>query len=520
LSEWDEIRAIAEALYDLLYDKLLCKPISKDSRGRCNPIVLHHFFNQIARMAVELGVEDPIHEIDWEAVIDPNLTREENLRHIQQMLSAMATKRSASLEEMEAEAAAYIDMEISYIERELEEREKELTPEQREELLRRLRELRAEREEMLRRARRRAEAERPARVRKVRAEKPREAERFEKAEKEAEKALPPPEKPKPIEEKRFAFEVVLRRKVPRVYRLDWSGESLEARVSFHRDSEAALLRVLKELGAEVRRVVEARPPLKVAYVDFSKASVPGVEAPKVVPPSKWESLVGEVVSKVRDWITLYVPRSKQPAVEAELERSLKEVERDVQAFLEKGDVAEAKRILDDVLTHMARVIASISSRAREHPEISARLGPPLKVVPPTRRAPEEVERLGTERLGLPPEVSKWARWLAKIERALMTPVYHVPPGVPYEPVLRPSVPEHPNPLISTFPPVVLAKDNEVWLGTTAVGGLAKICERHKVEFRARPNIPRAELLALIDKLYSVASPSEREWLDALRARLE
>ena len=61
---WDIANEIAESLYNYLY----CKPISKDRRGRCNPVVVWNFITQAVRLALEHGIEDPRHEIDWESI--------------------------------------------------------------------------------------------------------------------------------------------------------------------------------------------------------------------------------------------------------------------------------------------------------------------------------------------------------------------------------------------------------------------------------------------------------------------
>lgn len=82
----------------------------------------------------------------------------------------------------------------------------------------------------------------------------------------------------PLEELRRRFEVYVRSRVPRAYRFDW--RDLRARVSYHRDAEPDLMRVIGELGGVVVEVKPLRPPMKVVDVDFSKAKPP----PAIFPP--------------------------------------------------------------------------------------------------------------------------------------------------------------------------------------------------------------------------------------------
>jgi len=96
---------------------------------------------------------------------------------------------------------------------------------------------------------------------------------------------PPPRPPTPpirarelpLAEARFRIERYIRERVARVYRVDW--RDLRARISYHRDVEEDLRRVVGELEGRVERVVEARPPLKVMDVDFSEAIAPAVYIP-------------------------------------------------------------------------------------------------------------------------------------------------------------------------------------------------------------------------------------------------
>jgi hypothetical protein len=82
----------------------------------------------------------------------------------------------------------------------------------------------------------------------------------------------------PPEELRRRIEEYVKSRVPRAYRFDW--RDLRARVSYHRDAESDLMRVIRELGGVVVEVKPLRPPMKVVDVDFSKAMPP----PAIFPP--------------------------------------------------------------------------------------------------------------------------------------------------------------------------------------------------------------------------------------------
>ena len=164
---WDIANEIAESLYRYLY----CKPVSKDRRGRCNPVVIWNFITQAVRLALDHGIEDPKHEIDWRAVIDPFISRGENLAKLDEYFATLG-KEKLPLDELDAVAASYIEMERDWIERVLAEEEGRMTPEEREEFLKRLEELKGERERLLGKAKRVAKREISEVVRRKRAEKP------------------------------------------------------------------------------------------------------------------------------------------------------------------------------------------------------------------------------------------------------------------------------------------------------------------------------------------------------------
>jgi hypothetical protein len=268
--DWRTVREIAHRVFESRWPEFKCKPVSKDRLGRCCAVAFWNFIAQIVREAFERGVEDVESTVDsLMDEVDPELSRGENYARLAATL-AMLGREPLPPSDIEAKYATYIDMEIDYIERTLREEEEALTPEQREELLRRLEELRVERERLLGKAKRRAEEEAPRRVEEKRVEKPERAEEYRREVERESEALPE----LPVEEVRHRIWSHIKARVPRAYRADW--RDLRARISYHRDAEEELRRTVEELGGRVERVVEARPPLRVMEVDFSKARIPVV----------------------------------------------------------------------------------------------------------------------------------------------------------------------------------------------------------------------------------------------------
>jgi hypothetical protein len=268
--DWRTVREITHRIFESRWPEFKCTPVSKDRLGRCCAVAFWNFIAQLVREAIERGVEDVESTVDdLMDEVDPELSRGENYAKLASAL-AMLGKERLPPSDIEAKYATYIDMEIDYIERTLRDEEAPLTPEQREELLKRLEELRVERERLLGRAKKRAEEEAPRRVERKRAERPERAEEYKReVEKEVE-VLPE----LPVEEVRHRIWYQIKARVPRAYRADW--RDLRARISYHRDAEEELRRVVEELGGRIERVVEARPPLRVMEVDFSRARVPAV----------------------------------------------------------------------------------------------------------------------------------------------------------------------------------------------------------------------------------------------------
>jgi len=256
----------------------------------------------------------------------------------------------------------------------------------------------------------------------------REAERLREAVKERMKEIGyDPEAPREVVEKRRRFEDYIKSKVPGVYRFDWTGTTLRCRVSYYVKVEKELLDVLKELGAVVERVAEAGP-LRVAYVDFSKAKLPPVVPEEV--ERRWRAMVEHAKRFTEELIKLYVTKpEKALGVRMALERALRDVESDVKEFLRVGKPELAEEEFRRVLEEVAKTVVSIAPKAKEHPEVQ-RLLPELKKPPappalppalplPTELLPPELWTAAMKPPGLGREAWKWARFLAKLERLTM-----------------------------------------------------------------------------------------------------
>jgi hypothetical protein len=357
----------------------------------------------------------------------------------------------------------------------------------------------------------------------------------------------PPALPRTVEEARpmqRALEDFLASRVrpPRpeitkpIVRVDWHDGTygwLGARISYHREAEGQLLKALEEAGCRVERVVEAKSPLKIAYVDCRGARVTAVAPPpappKPAPPpfdpeARWRELVERARQVVEEWVTLYVPKAKQEAVRSSFRRAVREAEgpalADARMAVEAGKPELAARTLEEaanrILRDVARIVVSVAPKAREHPEIVRLLGPPpappaRPVAPAPTEIPPEQLVFGVKPPGVGPEVWKWAKWLAKLERYAMT---REPVGM-----VAPRVPGAVNPYIEMFPPLSSVEGDFVKLHPATVAGLVRIGEKAGVRVPAKTDWRVEELLRLIDSIYGRVGASEREWLDELRGQL-
>ena len=242
---------IVEELSRRLWDSFRGRRITLDVRDRPNYFAVRAFARRLLELAYEYGVEDPIHEIDWVAVLDPDVSREENTRLFENYLTSMGRKKVSPAEEVD-EAITELERYLAYLREELER----APPEARPELETEIRKVESDIAEF-----RRAKRPRERRVKPPRKPAP---------------SPPPPRAPLPLEELRARTEHWLRR-IPRIYRIDWlRREPYVARISMHREAYGEVVRRVREWGGEVRREVPTRPPMRVVEVDFSGASPPPI----------------------------------------------------------------------------------------------------------------------------------------------------------------------------------------------------------------------------------------------------
>ena len=304
---------------------------------------------------------------------------------------------------------------------------------------------------------------------------------------------------RPSPELRAGVEEYLRR-IPRVYRIDWLRDRpFIARISLNRESRDELLRALRGIGARVVREIPVRPPMIVVEADFARARLPEAVSPRkpVLVEERLRRLKREFMGRIEAWASMYLRGERRRAFIADAERQWSEQEHDIKALLEEGKEDMAEEVLTELLRDKAHVLVTLNKRAIEHPDIR-RLVPPAVVTPPK----PAVERL-------PPEERKWTRWLARIEYTMFGPLT-VPRYRPVPPI------RHPNPYISSFPPMAQRINEEVMLHPNTVAGLVKIAE---VAGRTIPSKTRwsvTQLRRLLEEIYDLVSPYEKEWIRALR----
>jgi len=202
---------------------------------------------------------------------------------------------------------------------------------------------------------------------------------------------------------------------------------------------------------------------------------------------------------------LFLTGRRREAFIRDAEREWRDREYDLRVALEEGREDLVEEIVTDLLRSKARVLVRLSRKAAEHPDVR-RLLPPEELYPPRRPPAPEV---GVGVPGLPREAVKWTRWLAKVERMLFAP------AGPTIPMARPSL-RHPNPFISSFPPMGERINEEVELHPATVAGLAKIAEMagRTIPRKTRWSIP--QLRRLLEEIYDVVTPGAKEWIRALR----
>jgi len=325
-----------------------------------------------------------------------------------------------------------------------------------------------------------------------------------------------------------------------VIRIDWHDAEyswLGARISYHRDAEEMLKRAVEEIGGVIERIAEARPPMKVMYVDFRGSTekikiappAPPPPPPPAPPPTKieeeaekrWRAFEKEIRETVERWIVLYVPKAKQEWFRNELNKELETIKPMIIEYAKTGKEALISLERENTLKRFARDVTAVSRKALEDPLIKELLE--IEKAPKRpRRAPEELlpppEEIAfapwwAKPRGVGWETWKFARWLGKLERMTMTrgPGFM---GIP------PRLPGVSNPWIAEFPPMVDVKDDIIELHPTTLAGLEKLVRTAGLNIPVKTTWRKDEILDLLKQLYPRASPNAREWIDILRREIE
>ena len=135
----EEYRPVVNELARSLADEWYCRPISYDRRGRCCKITVWSFFTALASEARKLGIHpSDLLDIDWRAIIDPNLSREEALKEAVRYLENVKTGEQMQMTDADALVASYLD----YYEYMIYQHWEEIPPEEREKVLQELQRLR------------------------------------------------------------------------------------------------------------------------------------------------------------------------------------------------------------------------------------------------------------------------------------------------------------------------------------------------------------------------------------------
>jgi len=243
---------VEELAYKLWFE-FRPKPITMDRYGRPNFIAVKILARRLLEAAEAEGIEDPLHEIDWLTVLDPNLSAAENFKKFLDWLDAHVGKKKSVSDE--------VDRYISELERQLRWLREQLgiaPPEERAGIAEEIKRVEAELNKVLK-------AKRPMERKASPPKKP------------APKVPPPVKKPTkvselPVDIARFRIERYLREKALRTYRFDWTD--LKVRISHHRQVTDALKGAVEAVGGKVVSVTPAKPPLVIMVADFSDASLP------------------------------------------------------------------------------------------------------------------------------------------------------------------------------------------------------------------------------------------------------
>ncbi|MEM2187325.1 MAG: hypothetical protein QXT37_10130 [Thermofilaceae archaeon] len=356
-----------KALADRIYEDHKGRRVTLDRRGRPSYVAVYAMVKALVRLALENGL-DPA-AVDFYALIDPDLTRGENIAAIARSLRLKLEGPYPFTDAYEEEIHA-LRSQIGELEAAIDQatgEEKKALMEELNQLNRQLRDLEAKRrveaarravEKRVERARRAAEA----RARRAIEEARRRAEERRRAPPPAPPAAPlapapapppppppapppappapPPTAPPLLEEVRRRVEDELRRRVAArgasIYRVDW--RDLRARVSCLRRHEDAVRAAIEEMDG---RVVEVRrtDTLTVIYADFTGARVPVAPVARGLTPEEERMLLWLKFSTVlRSWG--YDPERFRSDFEAALR------------LTEGRPLPERQEVLDRMLTHL------------------------------------------------------------------------------------------------------------------------------------------------------------------------
>jgi uncharacterized membrane protein/polyhydroxyalkanoate synthesis regulator phasin len=307
----------------------------------------------------------------------------------------------------------------------------------------------------------------------------------------------------------------------------------------------ALNELLLELAEEWKKergITEAKPPEKPSAQPQAppapqpkppeaKPSPPPPKPPEAKPPSpptpppkppegtdEASKLIESARTKVKEWVGLYVPKTRAQAVLDSFENMVKDERASIEALLRAGKKEQAQDVIKSILDYIAKIIISISTRAKQNPEIAKYAGVPteeaIAEVPEIYKPKEEEERIGfrpkEEESRFPgyPSFAKW--WESRM--SFVSRAYGAG-------AIPPIIPEHPNPFLGMFPIFVSKRNGIIELSGTTFSGLRKILEQAGIKIEYRASFTREELLTLIESAYDKVSKNAKEWLDELKSKL-
>jgi hypothetical protein len=292
-----------------------------------------------------------------------------------------------------------------------------------------------------------------------------------------------------------------------------------------------------------RGITEAKPPEKPSaqpqappapqpQPPEAKPSPPPAKPPEAKPPSpptpppkppegtdEASKLIESARTKVKEWVGLYVPKTRAQAVLDSFENMVKDERASIEALLKAGKKEQAQDVIRSILEYVAKIIVSISTRAKQNPEIAKYAGVPteeaIAEVPEIYKPKEEEEeRIGfrpkEEERGFPgyPSFAKW--WESRM--SFISRAYGAG-------AIPPINPQHPNPYLGMFPIFVNKRNGIIELSGTTFSGLRKILEQAGIKIEYRESFTRDELLTLIESAYDQVTKDAKEWLDELKSKL-